>query len=63
LEIEFSFNIPILPVLRVQTHIRSVRGSNPCTATNKFNKLASKIHVAGVVQIIFTKSQKIPILL
>jgi len=32
---KFQF-IPILPVRRVQTHIRSVRGSNPCTATNYF---------------------------
>jgi hypothetical protein len=30
---KLSIIIPILPVLRVQTHIRSVRGSNPCTAT------------------------------
>jgi len=29
-----SIVIPILPILGVQTHIRSVRGSNPCTATN-----------------------------
>jgi len=36
---KLSIIIPILPILWVQTHIRSVRGSNPCTATNYFNEL------------------------
>jgi hypothetical protein len=50
LEIEFSLDIPILPILWVQAHIRSVRGSNPCTATKGFNSLASKSRGANVVQ-------------
>jgi len=30
---DFPFIIPILPIVWVQTHIRSVRGPSPCTAT------------------------------
>ena len=33
---EFLFDIPILPILWVQTHIRSVRGSNLLIPPNDF---------------------------
>ena len=47
---DFYFKITILPVFEAKTHIRSVRGSNPCTATNHFKKLAPESHGANVVQ-------------